>query len=120
MEKIELSKHSALGGPLGAVCNNEIDLNIMGYHVREVAKAHLEAVQKKINEIFEYALRNVAVPPIKGKITKGKIRWRGITLVQKNGYPQSEWWLEQRGRRISQVICFITSYVINGNNNNIK
>lgn len=34
-----------------------------------------------IGKEIEYILRNEVKPPIKGKITKGKCRWRGITLI---------------------------------------
>lgn len=34
-----------------------------------------------IEKEIEYILRNEVVPPIRGKITKGKCRWRGITLI---------------------------------------
>ena len=60
--------------------------------------------------IFEYALRNVAEPPVKGKITRGKIRWRGIRLVVKDSFGKHERWLEQRGKRISPVIVIETVY----------
>lgn len=33
------------------------------------------------NKWFEFMLRNKVVPPIKGEITKGKVRWRGLSLV---------------------------------------
>ena len=62
------------------------------------------------DRIFEYALRNVAEPPVKGKITRGKIRWRGIRLVVKDQFGKHERWLEQRGKRISPVIVIETVY----------
>lgn len=34
-----------------------------------------------LNEEIEYLLRNKIDKPIKGKITKGKLRWRGIDAV---------------------------------------
>lgn len=64
----------------------------------------LSQIQKDQERIFEYALRNVAIPPIKGEITKSKIRWRGIRIINKNNFGQSETWLEQRGIRISEII----------------
>lgn len=36
---------------------------------------------KEINACIEFALRNMVVPPIKGKITRGKVRWRGLRLA---------------------------------------
>ena len=63
-------------------------------------------IQENQNNIFEHALRNVAVPPIKGEITPNKIKWRGIRLVNKNQFGKSESWIEQRGKRISEIITF--------------
>lgn len=37
-------------------------------------------LHSRLNLRLEYALRHLVTPPIKGKITKGKIRWRGIYL----------------------------------------
>lgn len=45
-----------------------------------------------------------AVPPIKGKITKGKLKWRGIKHVTYYNNLVHEEWLEQRGRQISDKI----------------
>lgn len=36
---------------------------------------------KSMNEILSYMLRHQVTPPIKGEITKGKIRWRGLKIV---------------------------------------
>lgn len=43
---------------------------------------------KKLDLLIEYALRNKIDKPIKGEITKGKLKWRGITLgvYKSNGY----------------------------------
>ena len=52
------------------------------------------------DKVFEKALRENAVPPIKGKITKGKLKWRGIRqMSQGNVY-----FLTQRGRVISPKV----------------
>ena len=62
--------------------------------------------QKKEEEIFINCLLTIAEPPIKGKITKGKIKWRGIKIIQYNdGYKYTKW-LEQRGKQISPKIFF--------------
>jgi len=60
------------------------------------------------NIIFENALRENAVPKIEGDITKGKIKWRGIKIVQQNELLKTTRWLEQRGKQISPKI------IING------
>lgn len=76
--------------------NNDLTSNIMDLFVKQV--------KSEQDKAFEYALRNVAVPTIKGDITKGKIKWRGIRIVQKNKPFMYETWLEQRGVRISAII----------------
>jgi hypothetical protein len=63
-------------------------------------------IQKKEEEIFTSALRKNSVPPINGKITKGKIKWRGIRIVQYNEGFKRKKWLEQRGKQISSIIIF--------------
>ena len=66
----------------------------------------IQEQQKKEEEIFTTALRTMAEPSIKGEITKGKVRWRGIRIVQQNDGFKSTKWLEQRGKQISPKIVF--------------
>jgi hypothetical protein len=47
----------------------------------EETSRQLEEFYKKVNEIVEKILRNYVTPPVKGEITKGKTRWRGLQLV---------------------------------------
>jgi hypothetical protein len=87
----------------------------MNFDLPEMPSLNIDAVtsrfiseqQKKEEEIFTYALRTMAEPPIKGEITKGKVRWRGIRIVQQNddGFKYTKW-LEQRGKQISPKIVF--------------
>jgi hypothetical protein len=57
------------------------------------------------NKIIEDSLRNFAVPPVKGKITKGKIKWRGIKLIiDGDNCTFYSMHLEQRGEQISPTI----------------
>ena len=63
----------------------------------------------KENEIFEKSLRENAEPKVKGEITKGKIKWRGIRIIQQNKFLKSAKWLEQRGKQISPKITFEAS-----------
>lgn len=72
--------------------------------IRGVIESFNQQIANKQNEIFEYALRNYAEPPIKGEITKGKIKWRGISIIHDNSNVSYKTWLEQRGKRISQMI----------------
>ena len=71
-----------------------------------VISRSIQEQQKKEEEIFTTALRTMAEPSIKGEITKGKVRWRGIRIVQQNDGFKSTKWLEQRGKQISPKIVF--------------
>lgn len=35
---------------------------------------------KQLNDAVEFACRNLVTPPIKGEITRGKVKWRGLRL----------------------------------------
>lgn len=58
-------------------------LNTLVESVNEVFRAN--AVKR--DQWIEFMLREKVVPPIKGEITKGKIRWRGLALIY---YPLEE------------------------------
>ena len=62
-------------------------------------------------KILKDSLRENAIPPITGEITKGKLLWRGIRLVQtQHTIPWGgSRWLEQRGKRISPIIRYDVS-----------
>lgn len=52
------------------------------------------------DEIILYMLRHQVEPPIKGEITKGKIRWRGLQVLEH--YPDGVFMgLLQRGKLIT-------------------
>lgn len=52
----------------------------------------------KEDEIWREGLKNV-IPPIKGEITKGKLKWRGVKIIVQNGKK----YLIQRGKIISDI-----------------
>jgi len=82
-------------------------------NIADVISRFISEQQKKEEEVFTSALRIMAEPPIKGEITKGKVRWRGIRIVQYNdGFTYTKW-LEQRGKQISPKIVF-TGTIGNG------
>lgn len=57
----------------------------------------LNEIRSKEEIFFESIIRQYAEPPIKGEITKGKLKWRGIkACIQKDGIKWNKW-LEQRG-----------------------
>ena len=47
----------------------------------EESSRQIDEFYKKVYEIVEKILRNYVMPPVKGEITKGKTRWRGLALV---------------------------------------
>ena len=68
----------------------------------EIISEQLQKYHKQREEVFEFSLRNTCKPPIKGEITKGKIKWRGIVhYTQYNNNFISTEWLSQRGIQIS-------------------
>jgi hypothetical protein len=63
----------------------------------------LQGYKFRDERIKEEWLRNVlkdALPPIKGKITKGKLKWRGIKLYIHTGARNSMYEVMQRGVRL--------------------
>lgn len=67
--------------------------------------------QENIKDTFIYAHLSESVkPPIKGEITEGKLRWRGVKIFQT---PDGRVWLEQRGVKTSNTLK-ITTRVENG------
>lgn len=79
---------------------------IHSLNIGAVISRFIQEQQKKDEEIFTIALRTMAEPPIKGEITRGKVRWRGIRIVQYNDGFKYTKWLEQRGKQISPKIVF--------------
>jgi len=85
----------------------KLDLPEMpNFNTSEIIELFIQKQQNKEEEIFTSALRIMAEPPIKGEITRGKIRWRGIRIVQYNDGFKYTKWLEQRGKQISPKIVF--------------
>jgi hypothetical protein len=62
-------------------------------------------VSKQMTDLMDQKLRETlkdVVPPIKGEITKGKLRWRGLRLIQKDEPNGRAFWIEQRGKLIGE------------------
>lgn len=73
----------------------------LALNIANVTQRLFDEVRRQEEELFTTALRVMAEPPIKGEITKGKIRWRGIRLIRQQVGLDSYSWLEQRGKQIS-------------------
>lgn len=58
------------------------------------------------NDILEKAVRENSTPSIKGELTKGKIRWRGLRMIHRRTDSDGsyETWIEQRGKRITPIV----------------
>ena len=64
----------------------------------------IDVIAGEVNFIFERVVRTKAVPPIKGEITSGKLRWRGIRLKEYNSPIRTSRWIEQRGEKIGPTV----------------
>ena len=65
-----------------------------------ILKQMVELSDKKLQEFILPYLREAG---IKGEITKGKVKWRGIKLKVKTSIGKVEYQLNQRGVDISPV-----------------
>ena len=77
------------------------ELESMGESIREIETDLLDIIKARIETELEKALRTLVVPVIKGEITKGKIRWRGLILV--HDYWNGATHIMQRGKLITTV-----------------
>lgn len=81
--------------------NNKPQLPLYG-----VTNRFIKEQSERQNAILEKAVRENAVPRLKGELTKGKVRWRGLRVIHKgtgaDGF--TETWIEQRGERITPII----------------
>jgi len=78
----------------------DLDLTKYSNKIDKIA----DIITKNEEEIFINSLRLNAEPPVKGEITKGKLKWRGIKICEKNDIFKYSIWLEQRGKQISEKI----------------
>jgi hypothetical protein len=69
----------------------------------EITSKVVKQIDEKLRECFEPYLREAG---IKGEITKGKIKWRGIKLKVQNDLGSCKYQLCQRGVDISPVFTF--------------
>jgi hypothetical protein len=78
--------------------------------------AHMvKKTDEQLMEFFDPYLRKTG---IKGEITKGKLKWRGIKMTVKSDIYSSVFQLVQRGETISPE--FKANFRINQNSINIK
>jgi hypothetical protein len=61
----------------------------------------IENELKKEDDFFRTHLIQNALPKIKGDLTQGKLKWRGIKMIVRQEGLNSIKWIEQRGVKIS-------------------
>jgi hypothetical protein len=71
-----------------------------------INKLMADIIAKRLTAIESELMKQLqfAQPPIKGEITKGKIKWRGIKAV--DCFETGEKWLEQRGKILGVKIKY--------------
>lgn len=70
--------------------------------INECVQEKISKIRKEEEDFLKKAMLINCIPPLKGEVTKGKIKWRGIYLCrQKIGFDNYSW-LEQRGKKISE------------------
>lgn len=110
---IELGEPKTLELPTESQVSNEVlrspqsysfNVKVESSAIKDVFKTLSDEIHEKIAEQYkeldlriEYALRNKIDKPIKGEITKGKLKWRGISLGVFRGDGYTAYSLLQRG-----------------------
>lgn len=72
--------------------------------IHELTQLAMRAWETKRDTILDRYLRTLASPPIKGEMTAGKLKWRGIVMCQTTEVVNGFVWLEQRGEIIGDKI----------------
>lgn len=65
----------------------------------------MSSIIQKEDEFIKNQLKLVK-PQIKGEITKGKLQWRGIKLIEINDFNGTIKWVEQRGKQIGKRLQY--------------
>jgi len=66
-------------------------------------------IVKQFNKSFKETILQHAEPKIKGDITKGKLKWRGIKYI--NQPEKNLVWIEQRGKQIGNAFSTKVSFI---------
>ena len=72
----------------------------------EIIKRQVEYIDKQLMDFFTPYLRSAG---IKGEITKGKIKWRGIKMKVEYQSDRQRYQLNQRGVDISPIFEILIS-----------
>ena len=82
-----------------AIAKEKVQLLESGIDVSDMVGLITQSLAKKQNDIFAKAVYENAKPKIKGEVTKGKMKCRGIRIMQRG----DKSWVSQRGVCISPV-----------------
>lgn len=73
----------------------------VNYQIRLIANAHYQDIENWLKQTLE----QFAQPKIKGKMTRGKLRWRGIRFNEQNTCNHKrKYWLTQRNKQIGETL----------------
>jgi hypothetical protein len=100
--KLELTTHSRFCRK-GVYPEFEKESEKMQSLMSEITSKIVKQTDEKLWQYFEPYLREAG---IKGEITNGKIKWRGIKLKVQNDLGTCKYQLSQRGVDISPVFTF--------------
>ncbi len=87
---------------------NKVEMRALQELLFKDVEKQLSEFYAKVEEIVEHIMRNYVTPPIKGEITKGKVKWRGLQLVWQEtdtydafvGVRQRDWLIFPDGKKI--------------------
>lgn len=75
------------------------EMEKIGNELQEINHKLISGYIKSLNDVMEKFVRQNAKPPIKGDITKGKVKWRGLRWC--SCLETNETWVQQRGEDIT-------------------
>jgi len=88
--------------------NKKIEVEIspemqkLSEEIQEINNKVISTYMKNLDKLMERLVRENASPPIKGEITKGKLKWRGLIMCR--CFETNETWIQQRGEDITPRI----------------
>ena len=92
-------------------CNlDRLSIDIKPDWLTERINEAIANIDKQREEFIEKHLRLNAMPIIKGAITRGKLKWRGIKYAE--CVDTNEFWILQRGKQISPKLKSIVEVKI--------
>ena len=75
--------------------------------IQELQTQIIKEMMEGLNKTLETIVRVYSVPPIKGEITEGKLKWRGLRLCSSPmTLADNMYWIEQRGKQIGYKVVF--------------